>query len=102
MVYPLFKPYLRNWFLELQWMLNSKRKPVLVTAERIMKFLVNDDFELPSAKDIYFDNREDLFIIKPKDNKLGRPLMALYRYSAYGIERNDKYREFLSNKFAKK
>lgn len=80
----------------------TKRKPVLVTAERIMKFLVNDDFELPSARNIYYDNREDLFIIKPEDNKLGRPIMAFYRYSMYGIERNDKYREFLSNKFAKK
>lgn len=80
----------------------AKRKPILVTAERIMKFLVNDDFELPSARNIYFDDREDLFIIKPKDNKLGRPIMAFYSFSMYGIERNDKYREFLSNKFAKK
>ena len=99
----VWEAHAQRWLPKLKKELDSiskaKRKPILVTAERIMKFLVNDDFILPTARDIYFDDREDLFIIKPKDNKLKRPLIALYRYSAYGIERNDKYREFLVNMF---
>lgn len=96
--------YAKVWLSKLVKEFNSinptKRKPVLVTTERVMKFLVNDDFILPSAKKIYTDDREDLFIIKPKDNKLSRPLIAFYKYSMYGIERNDKYRKFLTNMFA--
>ncbi len=67
-----------------------------------MKFLVNDDFKLPSAKNIYSNDRQKLFVVKPKENKLGRPLIAFYRHPDYGMAQNDKYREFLINMFAEK
>lgn len=87
---------------ELDSISKAKRKPILITAERIMKFLVNDDFKLPNAKDIYSNDRQELFIVKPKNNKLGSPLIAFYRHPAYGMAQNDKYWEFLINMFAEK
>ncbi|PKP31017.1 MAG: hypothetical protein CVT99_11030 [Bacteroidetes bacterium HGW-Bacteroidetes-16] len=73
----------------------GRKKPVLVTAERIMKFLVNEDFILPKAKDIYEESNTGLFVVKPKDNKLGRPLYAFYRHRAYDLFKNIYYRELL-------
>ena len=73
----------------------GRKKPVLVTAERIMKFLVNEDLLLPRAKVIYVEINSYLFVVKPKYNKLGRPLYAFYRHPAYEMSINEGYRELL-------
>ena len=77
----------------------GRSKPVLVTAERIIKFLVNEDYILPKAKDIYEESNTGLFVVKPKYNKLGRPLYAFYRHSAYEMSINEGYRELLKGEF---
>ena len=80
----------------------GRRKPVLVTAERIMKFLVNEDFKLPVAKEIYSDDANELFVVKGKDNKLGRPLMAFYRFQGYSLNKKIHYSKKLKDKFTKR
>jgi hypothetical protein len=64
----------------------SKKILVLVTAERIMKFLYPD---VPSAKDIY----SGTIAVPYMDNLLERPLFAFYRYYEYALSEN-KFGEF--------
>lgn len=78
----------------------GRRKPVLVTAERIMKFLVNDGYTLPAAQSIYSKEANKLFYVQPKDNKLKRSLIAFYRHSSYSLSSKAHYRELLSKKLA--
>jgi hypothetical protein len=76
-----------------------KKKPVLVTAERIMKFLVNDGYKIPTAKAIYSNNSNNLLFIKASDNKLGRPLLAFYRHPSYSLIKQTRYCSFLKKSF---
>jgi hypothetical protein len=76
----------------------GRRKPVLVTAERIMKFLVNDGYTLPTAQSIYSKEANEFFYVPSKDNKLNRPLMAFYRHPSYSLSSKEHYRELLSKK----
>lgn len=62
----------------------SKKIPVLVTAERIMKFLYP---ETPSAKEIYEGKVEVPFLV----NKLERPLLAFYRHYEYSLYKYNQY-----------
>jgi hypothetical protein len=62
----------------------SKKIPVFVTAERIMKFLYPD---VPIAKDIYGG---DTFI-PFKSNLLDRPLFAFYRHYKYKLSIHSNY-----------
>ncbi|RLD52835.1 MAG: hypothetical protein DRJ05_17065, partial [Bacteroidetes bacterium] len=66
--------------------------------ERIMKFLVNNDYKLPSAKNIYFEEAKKIFYVKPKDNKLHRPIIAFYRHPSYSMTNKLRYRDLLSQK----
>jgi hypothetical protein len=65
----------------------SKKIPVLVTAERIMKFLYP---EVPPAKDIYSGTIAVPFV----DNLLGRPLFAFYRHYEYALSKN-RFKKFI-------
>lgn len=76
----------------------SGNKPVLVTAERIMKFLVNDGVKVPRAKDIYSDTAETFIYVKPGENRLNRPLFAFYRHPAYALGKRVRYQKFLAEK----
>jgi hypothetical protein len=77
----------------------KKNIPVLVTAERILKFLVNRDVKLPAASIIYSNNADSLFYVKPNDNKLGRTLFAFYRHPAYSLKFKNQYRTLLAEWF---
>jgi len=81
-------PHLRQ---ELDEVDPDKNKPAFVTAERIMKFLVNNDYKLPKASEIYSEDVQNLMYVKPEDNKLGRPLIALYRHPRYNLRSNRHY-----------
>jgi len=71
----------------------SCKTPVLVTAERIMKYLFS---ETPPVEEIYNGNIEIPF----NDNKLSRPLIPFYRHPKYSLnERNSLYRDNLKNRF---
>lgn len=67
--------------------------PVLVTAERILKFLLNnpDTLQKPSE---YYNFAKDL-PIKAFHNKLGRPLLPFYRHYRY-ILTNNKWNKYLT------
>ena len=73
-------------------------KPVLVTAERIMKFLSIHSSKLPETKEIYSDLSTSLFFVKPKDNKLHRPLLAFYRHPSYNLSKKKRYCELIKKK----
>ena len=73
-----------------------KRKPVLVTAERIMKYLVKKNFTLPKAAEIYSEQAGELFVVDKADSKLERDLIAFYRHPEYQLKNQDKYRKLLS------
>lgn len=93
-----------RWLLSLRSELDlvdpGRKNPVLITAERIMRFLIFKSYKLPSAKEIYSNNAEVLFCIKPKDNKLNRPLLAFYRHPSYSLNRNRNYCELLAKKLS--
>jgi hypothetical protein len=75
--------------------IDKKREiPVLVTAERIMKFLVVDGYQLLRARSIYDCSVNP---IPSGMNKLGRPLIPLYRHQDYQLEKRDKYRTSLKD-----
>jgi hypothetical protein len=67
---------------------NTNKIPVLVTAERILKFLYP---EVPSAKDIYTGN----IFIPFKENLLERPIFAFYRHPTYKLSINKNYAQRL-------
>ena len=66
----------------------SMKIPVLVTAERIMKFLYP---EVPSAQEIY---NGDIFI-PFRDNMLARPIFAFYRHPKYKLSTHNNYAQRL-------
>jgi len=76
----------------------QKEVPVLITAERIMKFLVNDASALPKAAEIYSNNH--FWVSKPEENKLNRTLIALYRHQDYNLKVNPNYLNQLTSFFA--
>ena len=91
--------WLPNLIKEFEEVNPGRKKPVLVTAERIMRFLVNDGYKLPAAKDIYSKDANTIICIKPKDNRLSRPLFAFYRHPSYSLMKRDKYCALLSERF---
>ncbi len=89
-------PKLKNEFNQVN---PNKSKPVFVTAERIMKFLVNDNIKLPAAMEIYSDKAKELYYITPNNNKLKRPLIAFYRHPAYSLLKRINYSLLLIEEF---
>jgi hypothetical protein len=73
----------------------KKKKPAFVTAERIMKILVSDGYKLPKASEIYSEEVLNLIYLKPENNKLGRPLIALYRHPIYNLKGKRHYIELI-------
>jgi len=98
-----WEKYAKQWLPilinELNQVNPNKTKPVLITAERIMKFLIVDDYKLFSAKEIYSDDAKELYYIAPNNNKLKRPLIAFYRHPAYSLLKRNNYSLLLSKKF---
>ena len=78
---------------ELDTLDKSGKIPVLVTAERIMAFLIGAD-QLPKAGMIYSLQTPDVVFLK---NALDRPLIPFYRHPAYNLklEANANYRNKL-------
>ena len=93
----LWLPFLKE---ELNAVDNSKKIPVLVTAEVIFRFL-NPAMEKYKAREIY--NSEDQSIVRKmsvsNDNKLGRPVIPFYRHLNYRLAKVEfsAYREFLKS-----
>ncbi len=71
--------------------------PVLVTAERIYKFLNNN--KTPKARDIYMAKTE--LIEFAYDNKLKREIIPFYRHFYYSLKKNEweGYKKVLNEKF---
>jgi len=69
--------------------------PVLITAEVILKNLLNNKSILKRPMDYYSDTR---FIpIKPEDNKLFRNLIPFYRHQKYTLSQHNQYKAQLIN-----
>lgn len=68
----------------------TKRIPVLVTAERIFKFLYNT--KVPKAKEIYSGN----FEVPVIDNKFERTIIPFYRNHNYSLN-NPERKSYLEN-----
>ncbi len=67
----------------------DKKIPVFLTSDILFKVLVN---KVPAGfkpKSHYTSDKA--FYIKPEDNKLGRPLIPLYRHKDYSLERFPAY-----------
>jgi len=98
-----WEKYAEQWITSLISELNqidpNKTKPILVTAERIMKFLVNDNYKLPAAKEIYSDKSKALYYITPNNNKLKRSLIAFYRHPTYNLLKKINYSSLLNKEF---
>lgn len=90
------KIHLPQLIKELDEFDKKRRIPVLVTAERVMKYLV--DGKLPKPKDFYQLKTEGLDF---PDNELGRVVIPFYRHPDYGLGKaeNEGYRERLIKLF---
>lgn len=69
----------------------TKKIPVLITAERIYKYLLIDNNKTYRAEDFYNCIIETPF--KSDQNKLGRPIIPFYRHKKYNLKdwQNYKY-----------
>lgn len=68
--------------------------PVFLTSERLYRVLLNDGEPLLPAAELY--QLQDVMIPAEK-NKLGRPLIALYRHPKYNFSRQKDYFERVKN-----
>ena len=66
----------------------NHRVPVLLTSERLYKVLMNAGEPLLTAKKLY---EQESVMIPADKNKLGRPLIALYRHPKYNYSRQIDY-----------
>ena len=68
----------------------SKKLPVFLTSELLYRALLNDGIKREKAKDLY---ESDEIVISAEKNRLGRPLIALYRHQAYALKEKTGYCE---------
>lgn len=61
----------------------TKSIPILITAEKILKFLLNDGMKYYSAEE-YYSCSSKIPIIK---NKFGRPIIPFYRHQKYKLNK---------------
>jgi len=73
--------------------------PVFLTAERLCHFLLNDDERKWKASEFYALKTE--IPIPPEANKLGRPLIPLYRHYRYDLLKWPDYSSLLREKIKK-
>ena len=66
----------------------TKKIPVLLTSERLYKVLMNAGEPLLTAKELY---EQEIVMIPAVKNKLGRPLIALYRHPRYNYKNQESY-----------
>lgn len=62
--------------------------PVMLTSERLYKVLMNAGEPLLTAKELY---EQEIVMIPAVKNKLGRPLIALYRHPKYHNSKQKAY-----------
>ena len=70
--------------------------PALITAESIMKYLVNDHYNLAKPSEIYSSS---CIPVPANNNKLKRPLIPFYRHPRYQLSRNPEYAQSLKQLF---
>lgn len=75
----------------------TREIPVFLTAERLCHFLLNDGERKCKASEIYALKTE--IPIPPEANKLGRPLIPLYRHYKYDLQKWPDYSSLLRNRF---
>jgi hypothetical protein len=66
----------------------SGKIPVFLTSERLYKVLMSESEPLLSAKELY---KQENVLIPASKNKLGRPLIALYRHPKYQYAAQEDY-----------
>jgi hypothetical protein len=74
------------------------RVPVFLTSERLYKVLMNEGEPLLTATELY---HQDNVVIPAEKNKLGRPLIALYRHPRYNTREKVGYFCRVKNALAK-
>lgn len=75
----------------------NKLVPIFLTSEHLYKVLLHPNQKRHTASELYSNN--DLIPIKPEDNRLGRPLIPLYRHYSYRLEKQTDYLAFLKSIF---
>ena len=81
-------PYLRD---EFDLVDRSRKKPVLITAERILKVLLNNNQKLRKPGEYYrvSDKNCPYVPVEPEQNKLQRRLLPLYRHRRYDLDKGE-------------
>ena len=74
--------------------------PVLLTAGKILKFLIFNSLDSGYPSDYYSGIRE--IPIKADENKLNRPLFPFFRSSTYLLSKQERYKEKLKKIFVEK
>lgn len=69
----------------------SGKLPVFLTSQHLYKVLLNDGIKPKTPAAIY----KGAIPVKAEDNKLGRPLVALYRQYKYAVDKHPVYQEMI-------
>jgi hypothetical protein len=98
---PLWDYFAVKWFQYIHEELDSidpqKKLPVFITSERLLKFLLNDPFDIGIPND-YYDGTKDV-PLSPEDNKFERFLIPLYRHPNYSLDKQELYKNRLIELF---
>ena len=95
-----FVDHLRKEFYQID---KKENIPILVTAEKILKFLLIDKKDCHKAKECY--ESPELFLpIQKIQNKLARLIFPFYRHPVYKLtlQGQQRYRNFLKNQLNRK
>jgi hypothetical protein len=69
----------------------SGKLPVFLTSQHLYKILLNEGIQPKTPTAIY----KGAIPVKAEDNKLGRPLVALYRHYKYAVDKHPVYQEMI-------
>lgn len=75
----------------------EKNLPVFLTAHILYELLVNDNLKGYTAEQLY--NLEKIIPIQSGNNKLGRPLIPLFRHNKYQLKNWESYTTHLKQLF---
>jgi hypothetical protein len=70
---------------------SGKLLPVFLTSQHLYKVLLNEGIQPKTPTAIY----KGAIPVKAEDNKLGRPLVALYRHYKYAVDKHPVYQEMI-------
>lgn len=91
------EPYIKERKAEFDRINSGRKVPVFLTSELLLKVLLNNPKDYLKPLQLYSSDNE--FYIPAEKNRLGRPLIPLYRHQDYALEKWPEYSERIRKEF---